>query len=223
MSRNRSWFLLALVPALLALSVSCGGGSKKETTSPTAAGGSGAQATATKPSGGQSGASGELGAVIENFAKVKSFRAKLTMESPGQPKQEATMEVVLPDKFHMTFSGGSGVPAVEMISIGNDAYLKAGPTWIKQAGAGGGALFDPGDISGAISDLGEAGGAKKGGTETVDGKRCQVYSYTSGSETTEVCVSSDNLPLRVVTTSGSEKTTIVFTDYNANITIKAPI
>jgi len=192
--------------------------------STTAAGGSGAQATATKPAGGQSGASsGELGAVIENFAKVKSFRAKLTIESPGQPKQEATMEVVLPDKFHMTFSGGSGVPAVEMISIGNDAYLKAGPTWIKQAGAGGGALFDPGDISGAISDLGEAGGAKKGGTETVDGKRCQVYSYTSGSETTEVCVSSDNLPLRVVTTSGSEKTTIVFTDYNANITIKAPI
>ena len=223
MSRNRSWFLLALAPALLALSVSCGG-SKKATTSPTAAGGSGAQATATKPAGGQSGASGgELAAVIENFAKVKSFRAKLTMESPGQPKQEATIEVVLPDKFHMTFSGGGGVPAVEMISIGNDAYIKAGPTWLKQTGAGGGALFDLSDISGTMDELGDAAGAKKGGTETVEGKRCQVYTYTSGSDTTEVCVSSDNLPLRVVTTSGSEKTTIVFTDYNANITIKAPI
>ena len=220
MSRNRSWFLLALVPALLALSVSCGGSSKKETTSPTAAGGSGAQATATKPSGGQSGASGELGAVIENFAKVKAFRAKLTIESTGQPKQEVTMEVVLPDKFHMTFSGGGGVPAVEMISIGNDAYIKAGPTWLKQAGAGGGALFDPGDISSTITD---AGGGKKGGTETVEGKRCQIYTYSSGSDTTEVCVSSDNLPLRVVTSSGGEKTTIVFTDFNANITIKAPI
>jgi len=219
LSRNRSWLLLALAPVLLALSVSCGGGSKKETTSPTAAGGSGAQATATKPSGGQSGASGELGAVIENFAKVKSFRAKLTIESPGQPKQEATMEIVLPDKFHMTFSGGGGLPAVEMISIGNDAYLKAGPTWIKQPGSGGGALFDPADISSTISD---AGGAKKGGTETVDGKRCQVYTYTSGSDSTEVCVS-DNLPLRVVTSSGGAKTTIVFTDFNANITIKAPI
>src|SRR3990172_7150296 len=103
---------VSIVPQQVLVTASSGAGAEKETTTPTAAGGSGAQATATKPAGGQSGASsGELGAVIENFAKVKSFRAKLTIESPGQPKQEATMEIVLPDKFHMTFSGGGGARA----------------------------------------------------------------------------------------------------------------
>ena len=60
-------------------------------------------------------------------------------------------------------------------------------------------------------------GATKGGTDTVAGKRCQVYSIP----TTEICLA-DDLPLRIVITSGTTKTTIVFTSFD-NVDIKAPI
>jgi hypothetical protein len=80
----------------------------------------------------------------------------------------------------------------------------------------------PNDISENARAL-TAGDAKKGGTETVEGKRCQIYTHTSpGTGTLEYCIA-DNLIVRVVLQNAGTKTTITFTDYNANIEIKAPI
>jgi hypothetical protein len=128
------------------------------------------------------------------------------------------MEYVAPDKTKMTIPGASlGMPGeLEVIMIGNTTYTKLGNQWTKSTDAGlAGNLFDPNDID---SSMGDIAGAKKGDTATVSGKKCQLY--TTG--TTEVCVA-DKLPLRIVDNSPEGKFTILFSDFNGNFDIKAPI
>src|SRR3990172_4980790 len=97
----RSRLLIALVAAPVLVFVAAGCGGKKESapaSQPTT--GAASQPTASRPSGGDSGSANELANVVQNFGKAKSFRAKMTIEQPGQPKQEGEMEVVLPDQIH---------------------------------------------------------------------------------------------------------------------------
>jgi hypothetical protein len=219
---RKTAFLAGLVVALV-IAVGCGGDDKDKSSSnnqdqPPA------QGTASQSG---SGGNSDLSGFVDAFTKVKSFKAVITVDpAAGQQKQEGTMEVVLPDKYHLSFTstGGAGSAVgggnFEIISIGSDLYTKLGNNWMKQPGGGIGRIFDPKQIS----DL--ASGSKnytKGGTDTVNGKKCQVYTQTEGSTTTELCLA-DNLPLRVVTSgSGSAKTTLVFSDYDKVGDIKAPI
>jgi hypothetical protein len=172
----------------------------------------------TGGTGGQPAATGEFANLVNKFASQRSWRAQMTMEEPGQAPQSGTFEFVAPDKYRIVTSDPS-LGSFEIISIGRDAYTKFGSMWTKQAGGGLGELFDVNSLAESIKEL---SGYTKGGMETVAGKRCQIYSRTQAGETEEFCIA-DDLPVRYVTSDSSGKTTIVFTDYNANIDIRAPI
>ncbi len=224
MSR-KSILILALAPVLLALTVACGGDKKKTTDSntPSAQATSAPQGTsrpqATTPSGSTGGAD-EAKKVTEAFGKVRSYRAKMTIEAQGQ-KQEGTYEFVAPDRLHITMTI-PGAGSIETISIGNDSYTKIGNSWTKSPGAGFGASFDPKQVQSGVNDLSTAG-ATKSGSDTVEGKKCDVWTLKTAASEVQYCITSDSLPLRVVSSAAGSKVTIIFTDYNANIEIKAPI
>ena len=210
--------MILVAPALLALAA-CGGGSDKSgpptSLQPTFVINSGPGAVAPAPSGPQA-SSNELAGITDGFAKVKSYRATMLIESPGAPAQEGKMEVVAPDKQHLILGG------FEMIKIGNDTYVKIGPSWTKTPSTGAGTPgFDVDGVNKSVGNL-KTSGAVKGSTASVNGKTCQLYTSTSPTGSSETCIA-DGLPLRVVSTSGGAKTTITFSDYNANIEIKAPI
>jgi hypothetical protein len=152
--------------------------------------------------------------VVTGYKAVRSYRAKMELEAAGT-KQEINIEVVAPDKFRMVIPGG-----LEIIMIGNDTYTKIGTAWTKTSGASG-LGFDPNSIGTTIDSV-QSANATRGATASVNGKTCQIYTYTAAGASQEMCVA-DGLPLRVISTSGTSKTTITFSDYNASITINAPI
>lgn len=243
--------LLLIAPVVLALAaVGCGGGDSKGglvvATVPAAnsgqatggtqnngatggsTGGTTNNAQPTQPpannggssnTGGSSGgnvSNSEIAQLFVNFAKVKSFR--ISADVGGGQKMQ--MEVVEPDRAHYVITGGSTGP-IELIAIGNDAYVKTGSTWIKAPGSAAGSVPKLADLSSQVQKASSnEKGFTKGGTDTVNGKKCQIY--TDNSDGGQICVA-DGLPLRVVTKGGGGNATLIFSDYNANIDIKAPI
>jgi hypothetical protein len=205
--------------------VVAGGCSKKKasdtTTTPPPPPAASQPSTNSQPSGntgGQAANPNELAAVVAKLTTQRSWRAQVTIETSGQPAQQANLEYVAPNRYHFTINA-AGLGSLELISIGSDSYTKLGTTWMKQSGGGLGQLFDVESITDAVSNL---DGYTKGGTANVNGKNCQLYSRTVAAETEEICVA-DDLPVRFVNQSGTEKVTVVFSDFNANITINAPI
>jgi len=218
---RKNWLLLLLAPALLLPALACGG--KKETSEststqapgqPTAA--AAAPTRAANPSG--AGVEGELAALVQGLKDLKTFKANIIIEAAGQPKQEGSIEAVLPDRIHITF------PGAEVISIGSDLYLKAGPTWSKQAGGGLGAIFDLNQITDVFAGVDVSSRTTQGGLETIGGQRCQLYTVvTSDGTKSEVCVA-NNLPVRIISEApGGGKFTIVFSSLNSTLEIRAPI
>jgi hypothetical protein len=222
MPRNQK--IIAIAACLLVVpALACGGGKKSTATAePSTASGGATQATASSGSGAPTTASGgavsgnEIASFVSALLKVKSFRATLSTNAGGQAQIQGAMEAQLPDRFHLT------TPTIELISIGNDSYTKIGGNWTKSSGAGIGNIFQADELN-ALATAVPSGQITKGGTDTVNGTKCQLYTQnTSSSSTTEYCVA-NNLPLRVVSTSGSTKTTIVFSDFDKPVDIKAPI
>jgi hypothetical protein len=217
---KRQRLLIFVAGAALTFGVACGGGDGGQTSTPETRATEPAAATqppaATQPSG-ATGGQADLLRVADSFSGVRSFRALITVESDGE-KEEGRIEVVLPDRFRLEMGG------VQMISIGNDFWINVGGTWMKQAGAGFGASigFTPAEMRAGIAALATLPNVTRGGTDTVGGRRCQIYRVTEDDETTEICVDDSNLPLRVVSTSDGEKSTVIFTDFNANISIQPP-
>jgi hypothetical protein len=194
--------LLALGALLAVTAVAACGGDDEED-----------EGAATRAAGGTGTAGAGATGLADGFSKVKSFRATITIESSGQ-KQEGTIESVQPDRLHLNILG------LELISIGRDSWLKAGATWTKQSGTGVGA-FQSADVASQIAAF-NGPGVLREGTDTVNGKRCDLYRTPAGSGVSSVACVADGLPLRVVTEAAAGKTTVVFTDYNADIKIEAP-
>ena len=108
---------LLVVPVL-----ACGGG-KKSSSSGESSGGAAAPAS---PSNTEATAiTNEFAAFATAFAKVKTFKAAVTSNSGSGPAVEASLDVQLPDRYHVTSQ------AVEIIAVGNDTYVKAGANWVK--------------------------------------------------------------------------------------------
>ncbi|MPZ50308.1 MAG: hypothetical protein GEU75_13590 [Dehalococcoidia bacterium] len=233
MSLRPTLFAILTAPLLLLFLVACGGDDDNNVTSPTPAGSGSVPPAATSPAGGSgapagatptpAGANAEITAIVSAFSSVRSVRAEVLIETTGAPNQAMTIEAVLPDKYHITTSAaGTADAAFELILIGADSYIKVGPTWTKQSLPGqASALFDFRTISTSVEAL-QASGVTKAGTANVGGKTCQLYTVTSASGSQEICVA-DNLPLRIVSQSGGVKTTLTFSDFNANINIVPPI
>ncbi len=195
------------------------------TKSPTLA----ATATATKPAATNvptpANPLSSLQNIFKGWSSVKSFRAKMTTTGLPTGTQEMTLEVVMPDRFHVT------MPQLEAILIAKTVYLKIGTTWQKVA------LPQGIDVSAANlqqygSQLGTNSQVKFVGAEVLDGVPTVVYQYTTTIKgppaqtiNTKVWIGvADNLPRKVETSpKAGQTTTIIFSDFNAPITINAPI
>jgi len=198
---------LLVIPVL-----ACGGGGKKSSSGESSGG-----APPGSPSNSQATAiANEFAAFGTAFSKVKSFKATVSSNSGSGPDIEASLEVQPPDRYHVTS------PAVEIIAIGKDTYVKAGANWVKSpSGGGAGSLAQIAQLP-ALATAIPTASISKGGTETVNGTKCQLYSQAGPSGTTEYCIA-NNLPIRLVVTSGTSKSTVIFSDYDKPLEIKAPI
>ena len=212
--KNRFVLMAALVFLAPALVLSaCGGKKKSEGTSaaPTQASGSATQAPSSSNSGGGSNAStDELKALVANFLKAKSYRMVIQDSSSSE---QGTFEYVAPDKFHISAQG------FEIISIGKDTYVKQGTTWTKLPSAQNATpLFDADTVKKELDSL-DTTKFTKGGSDTVNGTKCQLYTVTETDGTqTELCVA-NGLPIRIK----SSGTIILISDYDKVGDIKAPI
>lgn len=149
------------------------------------------------------------------------------MTTTGLPTgtQETNLEVVLPDRFRMTSK------QMELIMIGKTVYVKVGNQWQKVAMPKGIdlSLADPKKFE---ENLGVTTDVKLVGTELLDGTPTFVYQYTTTIKgppaqkfTSKVWIGvSDNLPRKLESEpKAGQKTTVIYYDYNANITINPPI
>ena len=169
---------------------------------------------------------------ISGWEKVKSFRAKMTVTGLVTGATETTMEAVMPDKFHITTSRS------EMIIIGKTTYLKP------SAGAWRKVTIELDNTFGAMKtmmeDLKVSKEISKTGSETLDGAATEVYESKMtapalpgakpGAEPQAYSVKmwvavSDGMPRKVEQTSqiSASRTSIVYKDYNASITIEPPV
>ena len=142
-------------------------------------------------------------------------------EQGGQQVQ-GTMEIVLPDKVHMTLKGLVGPEAIEAIAIGTTMYMKLGDAgWQKlpNSTAMGGLSSITNPETFARELVSPTAVVTRAGTETVHGEPCQVYQVQDQGKQQSLCVGKDNLLRRGV----SEGLTIDFYDYDAPIEVSAPI
>jgi hypothetical protein len=182
-------------------------------------------------------ASGSGGSVVDSafekqvadaWAKVKSY--KITMNVYDGDTTTAsltgTIETTLPDATHTTFNVSG--QTIETINVGGKSYIKIGDTWQESPAIDSG-IASPvsgGDIVGAITTPTSPGDtiAKKG-AETLDGVATDVYeNKTSDGTTVTIWIGQkDHLPRKSVVQDATSRTEIIFSDYNSNFGIKAPI
>jgi len=237
---GKKWLALLVIGTGLALAAAAcgGGGSKKDSGVVVTAGTPGAGLPAdftpiSTPQGvptpiGPAASADELGSIAANFGKAKSFRATLTQTS--NPTSSTTVELVRPDKVHIAIKNGAVTQ--EAICVGTSLYSKGTDAkWTKvdkdpngkaiDCGSGVGAIFPTKSIEDGLKAAADDKSVSKGGMDTVNGKKCQLFSQINGNGTSaEFCVADQNL-VRIVDKTGGA--TIVFSDYNSNIDIKAPI
>ncbi len=165
--------------------------------------------------------------IFKGWSSAKSFRAKMTTTGGAAGAQDMTLEVVMPDRFHVTMA-----QTMEAIIIGKDIYLRLGDRWQKTVTPQGLDLtiVDPKRYA---TQLTGTTAVKDVTVEMLDGIETRVYQYTTTVNLPRMTQNvnckvwvgvADNLP-RKVENSGDDgsKSTIVFTDYNADITIKPPM
>ena len=226
--RSRFVGVLVVAGALAAGVLACGGDDKPQATATRpaviatapsgaqggAGGTTGAQGTApaggvagTQPAGGTAGGSSNLGAANQAFNQAGDYTMTLASQTAAG-RFEATVQVKPPNAYRATINVGQGVPAQEIIGIGNQTYLKTGNTW--QAVPGASLPFGPQQYIGQINTI-LSGQATRSGSKTIAGANCDVYeTRTPTGGTNSVCINSRNLPLEVVTREGSLSTSLTF-------------
>lgn len=115
----------------------------------------------------------DITSAANKFIALQSFSAK--MEGMGQTEIKSQVDYVAPDRFHVTYTGGTGA-GMEMIIIGNQTYMRSGGAWSKSPVASGGSIPTLRDsfTEEGLKTLTEP---KFEGEETVDGKPAYVYSF----------------------------------------------
>jgi outer membrane lipoprotein-sorting protein len=165
----------------------------------------------------------------KKFIDLKFFSAK--MEGMGQTEIKSQVDYVAPDRFHITYLGGTGA-GMEMIVIGGDMFMKTAGSkkWTKMPGNGGASIPNLRD-SFTEEGLKTLSDVKFEGEETVDGKPALVYSYKNVTPkggypfTSKTYVGKDSgLPMKIVVdyTNGVLKTMTVTYDTETPVTIEPP-
>jgi hypothetical protein len=160
-------------------------------------------------------ATSDMLAMGQAFASVHSFHADITT-----PRGAMSMDVVQPDKFHMTMNG-----KMQMIKIGSDMWVNANGQWQHLPSMAGGMMQRPMDMAHNagmqgngpsdynITDLGPA---MLGGVPT---HRYHMVGKTG--DTVDMWVSK-NLPLQVQATGKDGTATIKYSEYNSVPDITPP-
>jgi hypothetical protein len=237
----KKWLVVIALPLLAGMALACGGGGKsggsdqgikiEQNTGQSGTPGAIPATLAAAPTvGGAPASADEVAGLSANFGKVKSFKATISQTGGAAANLQGVIEYSQPDRIHVTI--GSGATAQEIICIGNDFYVKAGAApWQKVPSAQTGGTncrgnlgpADPKALADGINTAAADKTLNKGGQETVSGKRCQIYAQAlPNGATFEMCVA-DGLPLRIVSKAGPQSVTIIFSDIDKNIDIKAPI
>ncbi len=152
------------------------------------------------------------------------MRAKMISTGGTTGTQEMTLELVMPNKFHMTSKDAAG-KELEMYLIGTTFYMKVGTKWQKVA-IPAGMNFDFANPTKVAATMGAQKDVKFVGAEVLDGVPTLIYQYTSTTKAvTKVWIGAlDSLPRKSESEpKAGQKTTVTFYDYNASITITAPI
>ena len=179
-----------------------------------------------KPKAASPAASGEAANLADNFSRLKSFRAVIgSGDSPAA--LQGTIEYQAPDRVHVT--AGTGTVSQEVLCIGDAFYAKPqGSDWqtVPSAAASCRANLGPANpdaIAASLKVVANIGPLKKGAEDSVNGKKCTVYTQMlpSGVEF-GTCVA-DGLPLRIINKAAQGSVTITFSDFDKPLDLKAPI
>jgi hypothetical protein len=163
-----------------------------------------------------------LSSIFKAWGNVKTFRAKTTTTGGTAGTQEMTIEVVMPNKFHMTSKDAAG-KELEMYLIGTAFYMKVGTKWQKVTTGTNLDFANPAKIA---ASMGAQKDVKFLGVEVVDNVPTLIYQYTPTTKVvTKVWIGAlDSLPRKSESEpKAGQKTTVSYYDYNASITITAPI
>ena len=226
----------ATAPAAVSAAPTVAAPSKPEAAKPEAAK---AEPAKTDKPAGSANPRDDLAKAFRGWGSVKSFRARITTTGlPGGQSQETTIEVQMPDRFHST------TPRAEMIKVGGDIYFKLPTGWQKIAQNVDIDFADPKKFE---ADIGASTESRLIGPDVFEGTPCLVYEYTtrftgqggpaagavdkaagkvSDTYTAKVWIAvADNLPRKVESgdPSSTARSTIVYYDFNAPITINPPV
>ena len=190
---------------------------------PTATATKAATATPTNPPT-PANPSASLGQIFKAWGTVKSFKANMVSTGLPTGSVQMTMEVLTPDKFHVTTSG------LEMIMIGKTIYMKIGGKWQKVASSTIDlSLIDPSKYAAGQVTTSDV---KFVGMDVVAGTPTLVFTYKSTVKGPPAVTSNnkiwvgatDSLPRKMESSpKAGQLTTITYTDYNSDISIKVPI
>ena len=217
---------LALILLVLGFfAVGCRFGSLKDLVSGGASGNSSSSKGSSSTGG--SDPKADIVAASKKFIDLPAFSAK--MEGQGQSEIKSQVDYVAPDRYHVTYLGGTGA-GMEMIMMGNQTYMKVAGKWTKMPGKAKAipTLRDSFTEEGlkTLSDV------KFEGDDTVDGKPALLYSYKNVTPVGNYPFSSmiwigkdTGLPMKIYVeySNGMLKNMTVNYDTESPVTIEAPI
>jgi len=217
---------LALILLVLGFfAVGCKFGSLKDLVSGGASGNSSSSKGSSSTGG--SDPKADIVAASKKFIDLPAFSAK--MEGQGQSEIKSQVDYVAPDRYHVTYLGGTGA-GMEMIMMGNQTYMKVAGKWTRMPGNAKAipTLRDSFTEEGlkTLSDV------KFEGDDTVDGKPALLYSYKNVTPvgnypfSSKIWIGKDTgLPMKIYVeySNGMLKNMTVNYDTESPVTIEAPI
>lgn len=170
----------------------------------------------------------DISSAANKFIALQSFSAK--MEGMGQPEIKSQVDYVAPDRFHVTYLGGTGA-GIEMIMIGNQMYMKSGGKWSKSPTASAASIPTLRDsfTEEGLKSLTEP---KFEGEETIDGKPAFIYSFKNKTPKGDFGFNckmwvgkQSGLPMKIYATydNGVLKNMTVVYDTDSPVTIEPPV
>ena len=148
------------------------------------------------------------------FAKLAAAKTyKISATPPSGPAVKG--EVVNPGDSHMT------IGPMEIIIIGNTTYTKMGGSWAKQTASG----ISNGESPMALATPGPDAVVRDLGAKTVGGVSLHAYSMqkTASAPVATVYIDGNGLPVRIESAAARGNMVMQLSDFNAPITIVAPI
>ena len=183
----------------------------------------------------------ELTDAVKAQLNAKSYRARLDSSSSNGMTGTTLIEFVAPDRFHMTQNSqlpGRGNVRQEIIIVGKDTWMRMGDAAWQKFPVDVGQIIAQFRDPKVLDELTQSADIKFVGADTVDGTPALVYEYTIKGElgkgiknTAKTWIGvADSLPRKTETEGELEfmgkplktKTSITYSDYNADIKIEPP-